>query len=254
MVFSFKNILKLDRFAKQSCLVSVMPQYINQFVFSNLFSCGIIRFRHRLMIIKGHIQLILLISIFSSGLYGQQTACKNFKKLSCAEKRWVVFHPFVAKKALQLSLEARTVTAEVKQQQILKGIGNGDQIDAFRHTYWMARLAQEIHWRKAKRLGKAHEKGNYRQFKKGKLEDDVLPDKISSEMDFFNNQMGIDLGKSNKEKELKNEVIKLVNEGKCKIIKTDAEGNFLDENNKIIPMDELNGKWENRKILVNSDY
>ena len=206
------------------------------------------------MIIKGHIQLILLISIFSSSLYGQQTAYKNFKKLSCSEKRWVVFHPFVAKKAWQLSLEARTVTAEVKQQQILKGIGNGDQLDAFRHTYWMARLAQEIHWRKAKRLGKAHEKGNYRQFKKGKLEDDVLPDKISSEMDLFNNQVGIDLGKSMKGKELKNDVIQIVQEGKCKIIKTDSNGNFLDEQNNMIPAEELKGKWENRKVLVNSDY
>lgn len=206
------------------------------------------------MIIKGHIQLVLLIGIFSSGLYGQHSACKNFKKLSCPEKRWVIFHPFVAKKALQLSLEARTVTAELKQQNVLKGIGNGDQLDAFRHTYWMARLAQEIHWRKAKRLGKAHEKGNYQQFKKGKLEDDVLPDKISSEMDFFNNQVGIDLGKSIKGKELKNEVIQIVQEGKCKTIKTDANGNFLDEQNNIIPVEELKGKWENRKVLVNSDY
>lgn len=206
------------------------------------------------MIIKGHIQLILLISIFSSGLYGQQTACKNFKKLSCPEKRWVLLHPFVAKKALQLSLEARTVTAELKQQKLLKGTGNGDQLDAFRHTYWMARLAQEIHWRKAKRLGKTHEKGNYRQFKKGKFEDDVLPDKISSEMDLFNNEAGITIGKLNPKSDTKQEVIKWVKEGKCKIIKTDANGNFLDEQNNMIPAEELKGKWENRKILVNSDY
>lgn len=209
------------------------------------------------MIIKGHLQLVLLIPIFSSGLYGQQTACKNFKKLSCSEKRWVVFHPFVAKKALQLSLEARTVTAEVKQHQILKGTGNGDQLDAFRHTYWMARLAQEIHWRKAKRLGKAHEKGNYRQFKKGKFEDDVLPDKISSEMDLFNNEVALRKAQSDKKNQVKqtdlrNEVIKWVKEGRCKVIKTDANGNFLDEQNNIISAEELKGKWENRKVLVNS--
>ena len=57
-----------------------------------------------------------------------------------------------------------------------------------------------------------------------------------------------------KGKELKNEVIQIVQEGKCKIIKTDANGNFLDEQNKIIPAEELKGKWENRKVLVNSDY
>ena len=206
------------------------------------------------MMVKLAIKIMLLLVVFSNVLVGQNSSFGQFKKLSCPEKRWVLFHPFVAKKGLQLSLEARTTTAELKQQNLLKGVGNGDQLDAFRHTYWMARLAQEIHWRKAKRLGKAHEKGNYRQFKKGKLEDDVLPDKISSEMDFFNNQVGIDLGKSMKGKELKNEVIQIVQEGKCKIIKTDANGNFLDEQNNIIPAEELKGKWENRKVLVNSDY
>lgn len=190
--------------------------------------------------------------VFSNLLIGQNTTLGQFKKLSCPEKRWVIFHPFVAKKALKVSLEAREITAEIKQQKLLVGTGNGDQIDAFRHTYWMARLAQEIHWRKANRLGKAHEKGNYQQFKKGKLEDDVLPDKISSEMDLFNNKVGLNLGKLNKEKELKNEVLNLVKDGKCKIIKTDAEGNFLDEKNKLIPLEELKGKWETRKVLVDS--
>ena len=99
--------------------------------------------------------------VFSNLLIGQNTTLGQFKKLSCPEKRWVIFHPFVAKKALKVSLEAREITAEIKQQKLLVGTGNGDQIDAFRHTYWMARLAQEIHWRKANRLGKAHEKGNY---------------------------------------------------------------------------------------------
>ncbi len=201
-----------------------------------------------------HFKIVAFFLFCTTLLVAQNGSFVQFKKLSCAEKRWVVFHPFVAKKALQLSLEARTVTAEVKQQRILKGTGNGDQIDAFRHTYWMARLAQEIHWRKAKRLGRAHEKGNYRQFKKGKLEDDVLPDKVSSEMDLFNNDVGLDLGKMNRRQELENEVIKLIKEGKCKIIKTDTNGNFLDEQNNIIPAEELKGKWGNRKVLVDSDY
>lgn len=198
------------------------------------------------------LKIVICLVVFSNLLIGQNTTLGQFKKLSCPEKRWVIFHPFVAKKALKVSLEAREITAEIKQQKLLVGTGNGDQIDAFRHTYWMARLAQEIHWRKANRLGKAHEKGNYQQFEKGKLEDDVLPDKISSEMDLYNNKVGLNLGKLNKEKELKNEVLNLVKEGKCKIIKTDAEGNFLDEKNNLIPLEELKGKWENRKVLVDS--
>lgn len=198
------------------------------------------------------LKIVICLVVFSNLLIGQNTTLGQFKKLSCPEKRWVIFHPFVAKKALKVSLEAREITDEIKQQKLLVGTGNGDQIDAFRHAYWMARLAQEIHWRKANRLGKAHEKGNYQQFKKGKLEDDVLPDKISSEMDLYNNKVGLNLGKLNKEKELKNEVLNLVKDGKCKIIKTDAEGNFLDEKNKLIPLEELKGKWENRKVLVDS--
>lgn len=198
------------------------------------------------------LKIVICLVVFSNLLIGQNTTLGQFKKLSCPEKRWVIFHPFVAKKALKVSLEAREITAEIKQQKLLVGTGNGDQIDAFRHAYWMARLAQEIHWRKANRLGKAHEKGNYQQFKKGKLEDDVLPDKISSEMDLYNNKVGLNLGKLNKEKELKNEVLNLVKEGKCKIIKTDTEGNFLDEKNNLIPLEELKGKWENRKVLVDS--
>lgn len=198
------------------------------------------------------LKIVICLVVFSNLLIGQNTTLRQFKKLSCPEKRWVIFHPFVAKKALKVSLEAREITDEIKQQKLLVGTGNGDQIDAFRHAYWMARLAQEIHWRKANRLGKAHEKGNYQQFKKGKLEDDVLPDKISSEMDLFNNKVGLNLGKLNKEKELKNEVLNLVKDGKCKIIKTDADGNFLDEKNNLIPLEELKGKWETRKVLVDS--
>jgi hypothetical protein len=199
-------------------------------------------------------KITIVFVVFSNLLIGQNTSFQQFKKLSCPEKRWVIFHPFVAKKALNVSLETRTITAELKQHHVLNGTGNGDQLDAFRHTYWMARLAQDIHWRKAKRLGKAHEKGNYRQFKKGKLEDDVLPDKISSEMDLFNNEVGLNLGRLSKDQDLKTEVIKLVKEGKCKILKTDATGNFLDENNAIIPLEELKGKWKNSKVLVDSDY
>ena len=142
---------------------------------------------------------ILLISYFFVQFltgYSQEKAIKNFRKLSCPEKWWVIGHPFVAKKALKISKEARLKTDWVKQNKLLKGEGNGDQVDAFRHTYWMALLTQNIGARKAKRLGVVHEKGNKKQFKKGKKEDGELPDKIGSDMDLFNNQVGIEIGSS----------------------------------------------------------
>ncbi len=196
--------------------------------------------------------LVFLVLLFGN-LLGQESTCKRFKKLSCAEKSWVVFHPFVAKKALQLSLDARTVTAEVKQQKLLKGEGNGDQVDAFRHTYWLALLTLEIGERRARKLGKIHEKGNYQQFKKGKIEDGALPDKISSEMDLFNNELGISIAKTKPTENLNNLVIESIKKGEGKIIKQDQEHHFLDAEGNIIPNEELQGKWENRKVLVGSD-
>lgn len=206
------------------------------------------------MLVKKHILLVGFFLLFFEFVFAQKTACKNFATLSCAEKQWVVFHPFVAKKAFKISMEARTVATEIKQQNLLKGKGNGDQVDAFRHAYWMALLTFEIGERRARKLGKAHEKGNYQQFKKGKTEDGVLPDKISSEMDLFNNEVGLSLVKMSRVEELINEVIMLVINGKCKVIKTDANSNFIDEQNNMIPNEELQGKWENRKVLVSSDY
>lgn len=181
-----------------------------------------------------------------------QSKFKSFKKLSCPEKWWVVWHPFVAKKAFAVSQLARQKTDSIKQNNILKGKGNGDQVDAFRHTFWMAKLTNEIGWRRAKRLGKAHEKGNYKTYKKRRLEDGAVPDKISSEMDFFNNKVGIELGK-NTDENLVEKVVDLVKTGKCKMIKTDATGNYLDCNGNILLKEDLKGKWENDKCLVWSD-
>lgn len=206
------------------------------------------------MFVKKPFFFLFFFVLLFGNLFGQESVCKQFKKLSCAEKSWVVFHPFVAKKALQLSLDARTVTTEVKQQKLLKGEGNGDQVDAFRHTYWMALLTLEIGERRARKLGKAHEKGNHQQFKKGKTEDGVLPDKIASEMDLFNNELGISIAKTKPNENLKSLVIDRIKKGEGKIIKQDQEYHFLDAEGNIIPSEELKGKWKNRKVLVNSDY
>lgn len=193
---------------------------------------------------------MMLIGINS--LVYSQSKIKNFKKISCPEKWWVIWHPFVAKKAFNISQLARQKTDSIKQNEILKGNGNGEQVDAFRHTYWMAKLTNEIGWRRAKKLGEAHEKGNYRDYKKRRLEDGVVPDKINSDMDFFNNAIGIELGKTTAEN-IAQKVVELVKDGKCKIIKTDGQGNYLDCDGNLLSKENLKGKWENNKCLVWSD-
>lgn len=175
------------------------------------------------------------------------------EKISCSEKWWVIWHPFVAKKAYRITLEARKVTEEVKKDSVLVGSGNGYQIDAFRHAYWMATLTKEIGWRRARSLGRAHEKGNYRDYKKRRNEDGVIPDEISSEMDLHNNFIGIQIGKITVSENLKTVVIQSIIDGKCKVIKSDSKGNYLDCEGNTISPENLKGKWKNNKCLVNSN-
>lgn len=179
------------------------------------------------------------------------------QKVSVYEKCWAIIHPFVAKKAYRITKDVQKDVQKVKKEKILNGVGNGDQLDAFRHTYWMAILTLEIGEKRARKLGVAHEKGNYKHYKKNRKEDGYLPDKISSDMDLFNNDIGIllALGKENSsKKEILELVEKCVIEGKCKIIKIDDANNFLDVNGNIISKEDIKGMWYNNKCLVDSDF
>ena len=196
---------------------------------------------------------IALLILNSTTAFSQKSNWKKFRELSGPEKCWVICHPFVAKKALIVTEEARIVTKEVMQEILLKGKGNGGQVDAFRHAFWMANLTLTIGSKRAKKLGNAHEKGNYNDYKKRKLEDGVIPDKVSSEMDYFNNDVGINIGEMTTDFDLKGHVVEAVKEGRCKIVKTDDAGNFLDIEGDVIPPETLLGKWENEKCLMNSN-
>lgn len=108
----------------------------------------------------------------------------------------------------------------------------------------------------AKSLGKAHERENYKYFKKNKLEDGVLPDKPSMEMDLYNNEVGLSLTRKGSNIPLKGLIYRVINAikaGKMKVIKKDKDGNFLTCDGKIIDKKLLKGKWENEKCLISSD-
>ena len=180
----------------------------------------------------------------------------SYGKLSSAEKTWVVFHGFKAKKAYGISLEAERITDSIKKTRIIGVDISGGRLDAFKHGYWMARLTQDIGKRSAYSLGKAHEKGNYRTFKKKQLEDGFLPDKPSTDMDLFNNKIGIIIGMQmdiTSRNKLIQTVLDSVNEGKMRILLKDENGNFLNCKQKSIPLDSLKHKWNTKKCLVPSD-
>ena len=185
-----------------------------------------------------------------------QTDLKDFFKLSGPIKTWVVFHSFKAKKAFKISLETNKVSDSIRKTNLLDGDAAGGQVDAFRHAYWMARLRQELGKSTARSLGKAHEKDNYKTYKKRKLEDGVVQDKISSKMDLHNNDEGLKLIKKRSKISRISLIYKIVNaikEGKMKIIKKNKKGVFLTCEGEIIPQKELKGKWKNNKCLVASN-
>ena len=199
--------------------------------------------------------VFLFCLIFTFQTYSQPNL-SSFFKLSGPKRTWVIFHPFKAKKSLKISKEAKKVADSIKRTNLLDGDASGGQVDAFRHAYWMARLRQEIGKSAAKSLGKAHEKENYLTYKARKLEDGIVPDRISSEMDLYNNEQGLKLiskGSLSSKNGLIFRIVNAIQKGKMKIILKDKKGNFLTCDGKVILKEALTGKWKNNKCLVDSN-
>ena len=182
---------------------------------------------------------------------------QSYKNVSKAEKSWTIFHPFKAKRAFLISKEAEKTKDSIAYLGIIGKDNNGGQLDAFKHSFWMASLTQKIGKNAALTLGKAHEKGNYQTFKKRQLEDGSLPDKPSSEMDLFNNVVGVRVGSQYKKASKKviiQQLLKKLQQGELRILKKDKLGNFLDCQNNIISVDSLKHRWLTKKCLVPSNY
>ena len=201
--------------------------------------------------------IAILLIIFSFQVIEAQSAVKQYFNLPRPERFWVITHIIKAKRALEISKEAREKADSIANTTTLDGDKNGGQVDAFRHSYWQARLTQSIGKRASYKLGKAHEKGNYIYYKRHKLEDGTIPDKISSDMDLYNNKIGISVTADNKKlskTEIEIFLIDNIKAGELKIIAKDKKGNFLDCDGNIIEKETLKGKWENNKCLVNSNH
>jgi len=199
----------------------------------------------------------VLVFFVTPRVHSQQVSpWKQFRKLSCPEKKWVVAHLFIASKTWKLTRFVLQVTDSIRTSGLLDGDPDGGQVDAFRHAYWMAYLSHHIGRKRAYTLGVAHEKGNYLEYKNNIVEEGNVPDKISSDMDFWNNNKGLDLGmifKNAGSYELKALVLEILLKGELKIIRKTRKGEFLDCNGNIISSDSLKGQWINNKCLVPSN-
>ncbi len=196
--------------------------------------------------------IILLIMAIPIKNFGQK-----LKYIHPSEVKWILAHPFIARKAYKISKRAGQVATAQKFNPQLDGDDNGGMVDAFRHCFWMALLVQEISPKAAYKLGIAHEKGNYRDFKKKRYEDGAVPDSVASEMDLKNNKIGLELGQEYMgvdEETLKQVVLNAVINGECWKIKKDSAGNSLDAEGNIIPQNKLENNWRTPRVLVPSDY
>lgn len=157
-----------------------------------------------------------------------QSPVRRFLDLSGPEKRWVISHPFIARRALAISLEARYEAESIRASGMTDTFVHGGSLDAFRHCYWMARLASEIRPAAARRLGKCHEKGNYKSYRKGREEEKgILADSLSCVMDLLNNEAGIRIGQTRPRmpvNEVRQKVLEAIASGRLKMLLRDAQG------------------------------
>jgi len=185
-----------------------------------------------------------------------QTYLEIFRNTKFPEKWWFISHPLVAPKAIKITRLARSIANDKITDPDLDGDYAGGQVDAFRHALWMALLTKEIGKKKALSLGVAHEKSNKIEYKRSNLEEGIIPDLISTEMDLYNNERGAAIGEQAKflTTEQIVELVKLaVLDGRLKKIRKNKKGEFLNDNGELIPETEWKGKWENTKVLIQTN-
>lgn len=175
------------------------------------------------------------------------------KSVSRPEKIWALEHPLVAKRSWKCTHQVWQLVDSVKKSGVIGVDLNGGDLDAFKHAAWMCFLTHEIGNRKARKLGDAHEKGNYLQFKKRQLEDTQLPDSLSSQMDLLNNAYGRSfyLQHSNySSAQLVQGLIDAVRNAELHKLKKSTTGSFLDCDGKELQMSDYKGRWAIPKCLI----
>ncbi len=176
---------------------------------------------------------------------------KNAPKLNIGfhEVLWVIGHPFVAKKSFVLSKISMQITDSIKKDSILTD-GQGGPLDAFRHGIWMKLLTDEIGMRKAIKLGQAHEKSNFRNFKKGR----PFSSYHNSLMDSINNLNAVEIPTLGlKRAEIIQTVIDSVKAGYFVIIRKNEAGESLDRYGQIVKREKNLWKWNECLIKSNGE-
>jgi len=192
---------------------------------------------------------ILLLVAFSFPLAGQHAIGKR-------EYRWALGHPFAALKIRKKLPVATAIYKAVQKEGVLDRYESGGKADAFRHAFTMAYLAQTIGTKKLRKLGQAHEKTNYRDYRRQKLEDGERADSLASEMDLRNNELGFAIGKANPTlgtDSLKNLVIAAILRGEAWYLKRNAAGNYTNCEGQELRIGDYAGQWFVPKCLIKTN-
>lgn len=211
-----------------------------------MYLCGM-----KKLILTCFIGMLMVQTLFA------QKEVKGLRSLRWSQKVWVMKYPFVAFAGYRLTKRVLAVTAEVKADTVLDGDGNGGQVDAFRHSFWMATMAQRFAYKKVIALGLAHEKDDYRNYKRDLIEDGSPGDSLASLMDKLNNRSGADIGHANRkcsEAALKALIIEAIKEGKMTVLWKDKAGNYLTCEGKVLQIDDYKGLWYKPKCFKPSNY
>ncbi|MGL5892242.1 MAG: DUF6973 domain-containing protein [Bacteroidia bacterium] len=200
--------------------------------------------------------LLLLCCLFSAACLTAQPV-RSFGGAKGPELRWSLLHPKAGNIGWKAAQRARFVTDSLEKAGTLRD-GSGGQLDAFRHAYWMALMVQKTAPVRAEQLGLAHEKSNYKQFRRKKTEDGIPVDSMASVMDLYNNSTGIAIGlawkndASPKKQSLIARILSAIKTGQLRILKKDAAGNYLTCDGVIIELSNYKNKWSIPKCLVES--
>lgn len=171
--------------------------------------------------------LLIIAFTLLTQLSPAQSNFRRFFRLSGPEKCWTLTHPFKAGKAYKLTAHVRQLIDSLQQQAYPDSFSHGGKLDAFRHAYWMAILTQGIGHRASRKLGNAHEKGNYKQFRKNIGEDGIVQDSSAVIMDLHNNKTGIQYALENPDATpttLQDLLLRALHNGELRILQRNASG------------------------------
>ena len=181
---------------------------------------------------------------------------QKFGSRSRYEKRWAIFHPIVALKVKKIYKKCLPLYNFIKKDRVLDTCENGGKLDAFRHVFFMAAFAQKIKVKKVRKLGIAHEKGNYADFLKGINEQGELPDSLSSVMDLYNNELGLKIGSANKKtdlRDLRDILTEEIKKGSAVYFKRNLNGQYQTCSGEIIVLSHYKMKWFIPKCLIKTN-